>query len=176
MTKAVVCRCFSKYVLLKKAFRPATLLKKDSDTGFFLWNLQLFYGATPLVASDMTLKPIILCYLSLILISFQFKLYMILISLVKVNHLIYCVQEKTPKIKRLIQYVKSYLFICFFSDNMNDNDSFEGLEIAEHILNLVFCFNVSWWQAVSGLVDKWSVGRWVSRKWPVGRWVGVWWS
>ena len=35
---------------------------------------------------------------------------MVLINLVKVNHLICSVQEKTPKIKRLIQYVKSDLF------------------------------------------------------------------
>ena len=54
----------------------------------------------------------------LILISFQFKLHMILINLIKVNHLTYCVQEKIPKIKRF-QYVKSYLFICLFSNNMN---------------------------------------------------------
>ena len=62
-----------------------------------------------MAASDMILKPMIwlnfICLL--ILISFQFKLYMIIINLVKVNYLILCVQEKTPNIERLIQYIKS---------------------------------------------------------------------
>ena len=31
-------RCSSKQVFLKMDFRPATLLKKDSNTGVFLWN------------------------------------------------------------------------------------------------------------------------------------------
>ena len=43
---------------------------------------------------------------------------MIVINLVKVNHLIFCVEEEIPKIERF-QYVKSDLFICLFSNNMN---------------------------------------------------------
>ena len=94
------------------AFRPATLLKRDSDIGFsyeickvykntyftehrrwllLAWFSNLWYGETLFVSWFY---------------SFQFKLYMILTNFVKVNYLIYCVQEKTPKIKRLIQYVK----------------------------------------------------------------------
>ena len=81
----------------------------------------LFYRTRPVGASGMILKPMIwwnsICLL--ILIPFQFKLHMIVINLAKVNHLIYCVHEKTPKIKRLIQYIKSHLFICLFSNNRN---------------------------------------------------------
>ena len=40
------------------------------------------------------------------------------VNLVKMNHLI-CYVKKTSKIKRLIQYVKSRLFICLLSNNMN---------------------------------------------------------
>ena len=79
------------------------------------------YRTPSVAASGMILKPMIwlnfICLL--ILTSFQFELYMVIINLVKVNHLIYCVHEKTPKIKRFIQYIKSHLFICLFSNNRN---------------------------------------------------------
>ena len=130
MTEAVVRRCFSKQVLLKMIFRPAILLKKDSKWVFSYEICKntvktaaktLFLRKTSVAASGLILKPIIwwnfICLL--ILISFQFKLYRILINLVKVNNLIYCAQEKAPKIKRLIQCIKSYLFICLFSNNRN---------------------------------------------------------
>ena len=58
----------------------------------------------------------------LILVSFQFKLYIILINLVNIYHLIYRIQEKAPKIKKTTkknQYTKSYLFICSFNSNRN---------------------------------------------------------
>ena len=116
MTEAVVRRCFSKKVFLKMAFRPATLLKRGSDTGFLLWNLQNTSGGCFWYDSETYNMVKLICLL--ILISFQFKLHMILINLIKVNHLTYRVQEKNPKIKRF-QYVKSYLFICLFSNNMN---------------------------------------------------------
>ena len=54
-------------------------------------------------------------------------------NLVNINHLIYCNQEKTPKIKRLNQYIKWYLVICLLSKELIDNESFEGLDIAEHV-------------------------------------------
>ena len=59
-------------------------------------------------------------YLLLILVSSQHKMYIIVINLVNVNHLIYHIaidfidkfhyfcEEKTPKIKRLNQYIKSH--------------------------------------------------------------------
>ena len=91
---------------------------------------------------------------------------MILINLVKVNHLIYCVQEKTPKIKRLIRYVKLYLFICLFSDDRN------------YLIMKVFkdqrlqnIFRI-WSSVLTQVDDDWSVGWWISGKWSVGWWVG----
>ena len=42
ITKAVVRRCYSKWVLLKISWGPATLLKRNSDIGVFLWNLRNF--------------------------------------------------------------------------------------------------------------------------------------
>ena len=56
----------------------------------------------------------------LILVSSQLKMYIIVINLVNVNHLIYHIainfidkfhyfcEDKTPKIKRLNQYIKSH--------------------------------------------------------------------
>ena len=79
------------------------------------------YRTPPVAASGMILKPMIwwnFIYL-LILTSFQFELHMIIINLAKVHYLIYCVHEKNPKIKRLIQHIKSYLFISLFSNNRN---------------------------------------------------------
>ena len=116
MTEAVVRRFFSKQVVLKKAVRAATLLKRDSNTGFFPVKLATFLR-TPVLRNtsggcfwyDFENHDMVLFAGLLILISFRFKLYMILMNLVKVNHLIYCVQEKIPKIKRLIQCVKSVL-------------------------------------------------------------------
>ena len=107
--------------VLKMAFRLTTLLKWDYNTGFSCEICKVFKNTfcTERLRWLLLLWFWNLCYGLLTLISFQFKMYMILINLVKVNHLIYCVQEKTPKIKRLIRYVKLYLLICLFSDNRN---------------------------------------------------------
>ena len=83
-----------------------------------------------MAASGMILKPMIIWWnfiCLLILISFQFELYMIIINLVKVNQLIYFISGKTPKMKRI--------FVYLFSNKKKliDNESFEGIEIAEHI-------------------------------------------
>ena len=126
MTGAVVRRCFSKKkVFLKNGFQTCNFIKKRFWYRFFTVKFAKFLRTHFLRNTSSgcfwydseTYNMVKLIYL-LILISFQFKLHMILINLIKVNHLTYCVQEKIPKIKRF-QYVKSYLFICLFSNNMN---------------------------------------------------------
>ena len=125
MTEAVVRRCFSKKVFLKNGFQTCNFIKKRFWYRFFTVKFAKFLrthflrntsGGCFWYDSETYNMVKLICLL--ILISFQFKLHMILINLIKVNHLTYCAQEKIPKIKRF-QYVKSYLFICLFSNNMN---------------------------------------------------------
>ena len=85
MAEAVVHRCFSKYVFLKNSFQTCNFIKKRFRYRFFPVKFAKF-----LRTSFLRTPPWF-----------------------KVNHLIYCVQEKTPKIKRLIQYVKLYLLFVY---------------------------------------------------------------
>ena len=113
VTEAVVRRCFLKIVSSKNGFQTCDFMKKRFRYRFFTVKFTKFLR-TPFLRNTSggcffydsetynTVKLICL----LILISFQFKLHMVLINLIKVNHLTYCVQEKIPKIKRF-QYVKS---------------------------------------------------------------------
>ena len=125
MTEAVVRRCFSKKVFLKNGFQTCNFIKKRFRYRFFTVKFAKYLRTTFLrntsggcFCYDSETNNIVKLICLLILISFQFKLHTILINLIKVNHITYRVQEKIPKIERF-QYVKSYLFICLFSNNMN---------------------------------------------------------
>ena len=125
MTEAVVRKCFSKKLFLKNGFQTCNFIKKRFRYRFFTVKFAKFFRISFLWNTssgcfwyDSETCNMVKFICVLIQISFQFKLRMILINLIKVNHLTYCVQEKIPKIKRF-QYVKSYLFICLFSNNMN---------------------------------------------------------
>ena len=93
----------------KKGCQSCNFFKKRFQYRFFPVKLATFLR-TPFLRNtsggcfwyDFETHDMVLFAGLLILISFQFKLYMILMNLVKVNHQIYCVQEKIPKIKRLI--------------------------------------------------------------------------
>ena len=94
MTEAVVRRCSSKYVFLKMAF-SLQIYQKEIPIRFYpmtfattlrkLLLKHFFHGTPPVAASGMILKTLIwwnFIFL-LILISFQLKLHVILINLVK---------------------------------------------------------------------------------------------
>ena len=60
-------QCWSIFLTKLQAWRPATLLKRDPNTGVFLWNLQyfkehLFYRTPPVAASGRTQEIfVVLC-------------------------------------------------------------------------------------------------------------------
>ena len=58
------CVRWSLFLIKMQAWRLATLFKRDSDRGVFLWNLRylsdkLFFGTPPMAASDYTINSFI---------------------------------------------------------------------------------------------------------------------
>ena len=88
--------CWNLFLIKLLAFRPSNLLKKDSNTGFFLWNLQnfperLFSEHLWTIASDPS-KFIFARYLNVIIKSFVSnygsKIYFVVLRISAFNDLI----------------------------------------------------------------------------------------